>query len=472
MTFDQFLRIIRARWKLALSIFVLAVLGTVIGSLVFPKKYAATATVIVDSRPDAVSSPSAFAPNASNMAFLATQIDVIQSPRVAMQVVRDMRLADSAQLRANWIKDTKERGSYEAWVAELIGKGLKVRPSRESSVIDIEYEGADPLFSASMANAYAKAFIDTSVQFRVNPARQFSDFFEDRARLAREKLERAQQALAEAQKAKGIIATEERLDVETLRLNDLAQQVTSLRALKDDALSRSVETSRNPERATDVINNTLVSSLKSDLARAEVRLQELLEKYSDAYPTVIEQRASVAKLRSQVNQEISRVSGSLGTSSTITKTRESDAIAAYEAQREKLMKLKEARSELAVLEREVDSAQRIYEAIMARLSQSNLEGSTSQAGVTILSPATEPTTASSPKLLLNTAIAAVLGALLSVMAALGIELFDRRIRSSDDLVQLLDVAVIGALPGPAGKTSLLGRLRKSERASSNRPALA
>lgn len=469
MTFDQFLRILRARWKLTLSIFVLVVLAAIVGSLVFPKKYEASATVIIDSRPDAVS-PLQTLGGASSMSYLATQIDVIESRAVAQRVVRTMRLGENQTLRADWEKESKGRGNYEVWLADLMSKGVKVKPSRESNVIAIGYEGSDPAFAAAMANAFATAYIDTTVQFRVNPARQYSDFFEERARLARAKLEQAQQKLTQAQEAKGILATDERLDVEVQRLSDLSQQVLALRANRADAQNRSRESQRNPSGSPEVIANQLVATLKTELARSEIKLSELLERYGDMHPTVINERANVSNLRSQIQRETNLVTRSLGVTSTVSVNREAEINSAYEAQRDKIMKLKTARSELSVLEREVENAQRIYDAIVARLSQTNLEGSTSQAGVMILSPATEPTKPSSPKILLNILISMVLGALLAMMAAMGIELIDRRVRSSDDLTQLFEVAVLGTLPSPDKRPSRI-RLTLSQPKRHNRAAL-
>lgn len=464
MSFDQFIRILRARWKLALGIFVVTVLGTVIGSKLFTKKYTASATVIVDAKPDPITLQSNLGVN--GMTFLATQIDVIESRAVALQVVRSLRIGDTPSLRADWQKESNGSGDYEAWVADLMSKGLKVKPSRESNVIEISYEGTDPRFAASMANAFAQAYIDTTVKFRVNPARQYSEFFEERAKLARSKLEQAQNALAEAQKARGIIVTDERLDVEMARLNDLSQQVLLLRSDRAASRNRSVESTRDPTVAPDVINNQLISTLKADQARSETKLSELLERYGDKHPSVIEERSNLARIKSLIQREISHVSRSLGVASDISTGREKDINAAYEAQRERVLKMKEARSELAVLEREVDSAQRVYDAIMTRLSQTNLESNTSQAGVMVLSAATPPMTPSSPRVLLNTALSAVIGFLLAMIAALILELLDRRVRSADDLGQLLGVTVLGTLPGAESKPRQ--RLRFG---SSKQPAL-
>lgn len=128
--------------------------------------------------------------------------------------------------------------------------------------------------------------------------------------------------------------------------------------------------------------------------------------------------------------------------------REAEAVAAFEAQRQRLLKLKETRTDLQVMEKEVETAQRIYDSIQERLSQTNLESQTSQSGIYLLSSATEPITATSPRIFLNTAVSLVLGTLLALMVGLTVELFDRRVRSPLDIHQALDIPVIGVLPAP------------------------
>lgn len=471
MTFDQFLRIIRARWKLALSIFLFSVVATVVGSLIFPKKYAAVSKVLIDGRPDPISGNSTPA-NLSNMTMLATQIDIIQSERVARQVVSTLKVGDNASWHADWVKDTKERGDYTAWVADVISKGLKVSlSSRESNVIEITYEGSDPVFSATLANAFARAYIDTSVQVKVAPSRLYNDFFEERSRVAREKLDAAQQKLAAAQRERGILATDERMDIEMARLADLSSQVMALRALKSEANVRTTESRRDLDGSIEVMTNPAIAALKSDIGRTEAQLQQLLSRYGDRHPTVLELRANIESAKAQLRRETARISTSLGMNSTMSNSREAVADQAYLAQREKLMKMKESRSELAVLEREVENAQRMYEAIMARMGQTTLESASVQSPVSVLSEAVEPTEASSPKLVLNTIIAVVLGALVAVIAALASELFDRRIRSSDDLTELLETPVLGLLPGPVAKSSGKFSLPKRLSRSNDRPAL-
>lgn len=459
MTFSQFLHIIRARWLLVTSVFTVIVLATAIISWLLPKSYDATATVMVDVRPDPVSGMGAG--TMQNATILATQVDIIKSPTVARKVVLSLNLADNPELRLRWQKEAKARGDYVTWVSEVIGKGLDVKPSRESNVIDINYNGSDPAFAAIMANAFAKAYIDSTVQIRVNPAKQYADYFDERVKIAREKVEMAQNKLSAAQKEKGIIATEERLDVETQRLAELATQVTALRGLRADTSSRSAQASARADQTPDVLSNALIVSLQAESSKLEGRLQELLERYGDAHPSVVETKASLSSVKQRIQTETRKITSSLGMMNSVAGSREAQAQAAYEAQREKLLKLKDARSELAILEREVDSAQKIYDSLQARLSQTNLESNSGQSNIYMLAAATEPTKPASPKVMLNIALSAIVGSLLALMAALGVEMFDHRVRSPGDLVQALDLPVLGVLPTP----------QKPRRFAFKRPAL-
>lgn len=446
MTFDQFLRIVRARWLLAAGIFLTIVLVTVVATLIWPKSYRASASVMVETRPDPVSAVGSML-GMTTTSMVATQLDIITSPRVAIGVVQMMGLTRSEEMRSKWESDTGGKGNFESWVADLISKNLTVRPSRESNVIEIQYESPQPAFAAALANAYARAYIESSTQLRVTPARQYTEFFEERAKLARDKLERAQNALVEAQKAKNIIATDERLDIENQRLLELSQQVLALKAIKVESSGRSAQANARPDQVSEVLNNSVVASLKSQMAIQEAQLNQLSERFGPMHPQVLELTASIETLRSRINNEINRVARSVGSNADVNSTRVREAVAAYDEQRAKVLRMKQERSELAVLERELDSAQRVYDAIQLRLSQTSLESNNSQAGVSLLHAATEPAKHSSPSMTLNLGLSIVMGMLLGLIAVLGIELMDRRVRSSFDIVDTVELPVLGVLPG-------------------------
>src|SRR5205814_8796939 len=134
--------------------------------------------------------------------------------------------------------------------------------------------------AAGLANAFSQAYIATTLELRTDPARQFTSFFGAQSKDARETLERAQSKLSSFQREKGIIASDERIDVETARLNELSSQLVQLQAISSESGSRQVQAQgASGDRLQEVLGNPLIASLKADLTRNEARLQELNSKY-------------------------------------------------------------------------------------------------------------------------------------------------------------------------------------------------
>jgi polysaccharide biosynthesis transport protein len=229
-------------------------------SLTLSKKYTGSASVVIDFKPDPISA--AFYGGAPPPALMATQVDIIKSDRIGQRVVRNLKLAETPGVKKQWQDATDGQGSLEAWLVELIERNLEVLPSRESSVITVTYKAADPKFAAAMANAVVQAYVETSLELRVDPARQYAGFFDVRAKDARETLEKAQSHLSAFQKQAGIVATDERLDVETARLNELSTQLVALQAISAESRSRQTQaTSNQSDRLQEVLLNPVVGGL-------------------------------------------------------------------------------------------------------------------------------------------------------------------------------------------------------------------
>ncbi|MFY8117880.1 MAG: chain length determinant protein EpsF [Roseateles sp.] len=458
MSFAQFLSILRARKMLFLAVLLAVLVPAVVVSLLLPKKYTATASVVVDVKPDplaAIAYQSMMTP-----AVMATQIDILQSDRVARRVVRGLRLTENPQIREQWLEDTKGEGDLETWLIERFQKELDVKPSRESSVINVSYSAADPRFAAALANAFVQAYIDTAVELRVDPAKQHSSFFDARAKEAREALEIAQGKLSAFQSENGVVMTDERMDIENQRLNELSTQLVMLQSLSAEATSRQAQaTAGSADKLAEVTSNPVVSQLRADLSRQEARLQEISARLGDNNPQVVELKANINELRQRLDAEVKRLSAGVGISGNISRQREAQTRAELEAQRAKVLKMKQVRDEGALILRDVENAQRNYDTIMQRLSMTSIESQATSSNASLLSPAVAPLLHSSPKVLLNTVLALFVGLLLATGVALAAELRDRRVRDVADIEGLLGLPVIGLLPGPNAK-STFGR--KSE----------
>ena len=454
MTLRQLLLIIRTRFWLIAGMLAATVVAATAVSFLLPKQYVATSAVVVDVKsPDPVAGM--YLPALTMPAYMATQVDVVNSARVAQKVVKLLNLENDQKTQAAWQKATEGKGSIESWIAASLKLGLEIKPARESNVINISFKANDPGRAAAVANAFARAYIDTTVELRVEPAREYARWFEEQGKVLRNNLEAAQNRLAEYQQRKGIVSSDERLDYETAKLNELSTQLTLVQTQLVDASSKARAGGALPE----VAQNSLVMNLRADVARLEAKLQDSAGNFGKNHPQYQRMEAELVELKSRLAAETRYVASGLAATQAASRGKETELRAAIEKQRQRVLEIKRERGELGVLQRDVEAAQKAFDAVSQRFNQASLESQSRQTNVAVLTNASEPTSPTSPKVLINIVASIVLGALLGLAAAIGLEFLDRRVRSPDDLADLLDLPLLGAIPhAQSGVSSEMRRL--------------
>ncbi|MGL6072311.1 chain length determinant protein EpsF [Craterilacuibacter sp.] len=439
MNFYQLLLIMRARYRLGLIVLMLTLLTTLLVSMSLPREYTAETSVVLDVKsPDPIAGmvfSGMMAPS-----YMATQVDIINSERVARQVVRSLKLEQGPGVREQWLAASKGKGEMIGWLSGMLKTGLNVMPTRESNVIRIEFTATDAAFAAAAANAFAQAYIDTNIGLRAEPAQQYAQWFESQTAIQRRQLQAAQKALSDFQQQTGIVSGDERVDYETARLNDLSSQLTQAQSQGQDVKSK--QRGAN-DTLPEVMQSPLIIQLKTDIARQESQLRELVAKTGVNHPQVRSLSAQLSDLKQTLAAETRKVRISLGTSGQISLYKEADIKAAIEVQKQKILDLKKQRDAISLLQMEVQNAQRAFDGVTQRASQSKLESQMVQTNVSVLNPASAPLLPTRPKILLNLLVSAFLGMLLGVGSILLRELLDRRVRSAEDLVLLSGAPLLG-----------------------------
>jgi len=438
MNLTQFLLILKARFLIVLLTLGTTVAAVVTVSLLLPKSYKATATLVVDSK---YKDPVTGALLAAQMtpSYMATQVDIIKSQNVALKVVDSLKMADNASTRQQAAESGQDP---RLWLADILLKQVDVQPSRESSVINIAFEAADPRFAAIVANGFARGYIQTNLDLRIEPARQTNVWYDEQIKQLRENLEQAQARLSDYQRKKGLVASDERIDVETARLAELSSQLVAAQSSTFDSMSRQRQ---SKDALAEVLNSPIVQGLKVDIARGEAKLSELESKVGRNHPQYQQAQAELESLRQKLDTEIKTATATVSTTARVARGREEELRAALAAQKSRMLSLKQQRDEASVLVRDMENAQRLYDLALQRYGQTRLEAQATQTDIAILNPAVPPTQPSSPKVMRNALIAVFMGTLLGVGFAFLMELIDRRVRTSDDLVVTLDIPVLGEM---------------------------
>jgi uncharacterized protein involved in exopolysaccharide biosynthesis len=365
-------------------VFVLVVTVVAAGlfTLSLPKEYSASTSLVLTLN-DAGPFDQRGVPTQLAGAYVATQVDIISNRNVALKVADYLGLATTPEVAANFIRAHKakeppiDKVVNRDWVADALLSTINVQPGRESRVITINYKSASPVLAAEIANAFAEAYIDTTLQLSMEPAKRNASWFDSQLKVLQTRLEEQQEKLTSYQQAQGIVAVDERLDTETKRLDELSSKLTAAQAQTYDVQSRQLG-EQHPEykRAIDT----------------ERSLQGMLQ-----------------------------------------------------AQKNKVLKVKQERDQLDLMVRDVDNTRSMYDAAIQRYYQTNMESQFNQTNIAVLSKAVVPDKPSGPRIFLNLGLATFLGLAFGVGFSIIAEMLNRRVRIESDLQNELGLTVLASI---------------------------
>lgn len=451
MTFLQFIRLLKARWLMLVAG---ALIGLALGLgwvLFTTKTYQATAQVLVDVRsPETVGRQSSSPQDQLAPDYLSTQMDILRSARIRAKVVERLGLANDAAARKSFEKSGTP-GPFEQFLANRLANGLQLVPSNSSRVISINYTAKNADFAARVANAFAEAYREVSVELLVEPARETADWYRIRAQEVQHDLGAAQARLSAKQRELGVTADADQTDADVARLTGLSTQLAQAQA------ERAVTGARGGGGALpDAMASPVVQGIQAELAKLEAQRQQLAQVAGPNNIDLIQLNSQIAGLQQKLNEQRALISRTAAAAAAQSAASENSLSAAVQQQRARVIEARANRSELALLQQDVDNLRQTYEQIVSRRSQLGILSEGSQTNVAFLAPAMAPAKPYWPRPLLMLAIGLLAGLLAGGAVAIAIELSDQRIRNADDHESWLGIPNLGTISGASPAPMQIG----------------
>lgn len=430
MTLIEFLRVLRARaWIVALA-FLLVVAAVSAVSLQLPEKYTATSEVVIHSK-EPISDT--FSPFRDSSAYISTQVDIIRSRKVALRVVDRLELAKTAAQREQ--------------MATVLMDHMRVDPGIQGSrVVYLSVTWANAKFAAAAANAYAEAYKQTNLDLNVEPARQSAKWFDNELTRLRDHLDKSQQRLTRYQENKSILTTTEGMSTEEARLHQLMTQLVAAQGKTSDADARLQQLTMLKRKGRiddlpEVLANAEIQELRGKLLDEQQRLSSITPAHPDYAATL----DAITELRQELRARLDAVIAEARNQANLARAREAALRRSLEHQEDQVKRVKRDSSGLPALMREAESARSAYDDALKRYATASMYSHNSLPDVTILTEADVPARPSSPDVTFNLILSIPAGILLGVSLALVWELFDRRVRTEDDLVEVSKLPLIGTI---------------------------
>jgi len=492
---DYWRIILKHRWTV-LTFFIIIATTVAIYTVTLTPTYRASTTIKIDrERPQILSFQEIGSPGTPlyDPEFMGTQQKLLQSRSLARRVADMLKASGQPVLTAqerpssgevkgalfSWLKNPFSRQSAptsqpggdqvlaaqqaESRQADRLSGMLTVEPVKSSNLVKIAFTTPAPQLSARLANAWAKAFIDQSLELKYNATIQASEWLSKQLQEVLTKLEQSEAKLHAFANEKGILTIGEKKDIVTTKLADLSEALTKAQGerISKEALYRQSQ-GIGFESIPVVLENGLISNLKTEYYKLDGEYQRLSETFKPDYPKMVRMREGIAQLKRRLDTEIRRVVDAIKQEYEAAVRKEKLLQAAVDEQKRLAIKLNQDFAQYDIIKREVDTNRQLYASLLERLKQAGVSQGLATSNVQIVDMAEPPSAPYSPNRSRNMLLGIVLGLIVGIGMAFFFDYLDNTVKSPEDLERVLGISSLALIPALSTVTS-----RKANRGDQN-----
>src|SRR5450631_2511366 len=471
------------------------VVGATIVALT-PSRYTAQTDMIIDTKKVTwTQSEMASENRLVEDASVESEIETTKSEKVAAAVVHRLHLdedpeflgADQGLTRrilllfkfGTRLEQPRSSDEVLRGVLDRVRGNLRVSRVGRSYIEQIAFTSLDPKTAATIANAFADAYVEDQLQAKFEATRRASVWLEQRIGELRQQASDAYKAVQDFKSENSIIigidgklASEVELDQLGIALAKARADTSQARA-KLDRISRVLEQRSDKENlsipdpvVTDALSNPVITKLRQQFLDDQNKESEWSARYGAEHTAARNLRAEMAALQRAIWDEISRIAESYKSELQIAKSQEESIDKRMGEVFQKSATTRQSQVRLRELETAANTYRGIYETFLTRFTQSVQQQSFPSTEARIVTVASPPNSRSSPKLGLTLALAAICGLGFGVMLAFAREQMNRQIHTRAELEKLLGTSCLAVLPAFAQKKPVLRKLRGATRESS------
>lgn len=457
-------------WRLALKhrlliggiLLASLVIGTA-ATLIMTPIYAATTTLQIDreaTRILNVDDTSPQEPLNQGEEFYQTQYGLLKSRSLAERVVESLGLASSDAFIVTMGADVPEgdaasrRTLRRNLVIDLVQENLGVAPVRGSRLVNVSFNSPDPALSARVANAFAENFIQANLDRKFESSKYARQFLEERINQTKARLEDAERQLVAYATAQQIInvseASDENGGAQSLASNNLVQLNSALAVARTNRVAaeekwRQAQASSLGSLA-EVLDNPTAQRLSEERAKLDAQYQQNLRIYKPDYPDMLALKSQIDELDRQIRTLSQDIRNSIRSAYLIAANQERSLLAQVNGLKGDVLDLRDRSIQYNILLREVDTTRTLYDGLLQRYKEVGVTGAVTANNISIVDAARAPVKPAKPNLLMNLAMAFVVGLGLGLLGAFVLEALDESLATPDDVESKLGVPVLGVIP--------------------------
>jgi succinoglycan biosynthesis transport protein ExoP len=449
------------RWPLFVSVTVVVVLAAVVAALVIRPVYEASANIRIDpiqkSGPDFEALATGGLPD---QALVDTEVKIMQSREVAQGVVASLNLVADPEFNPT-LKHPPSAGAQTVKALELtadvVAKHLRVVREGATYIVSLHFKSFNPAKAANIANAFARSYLQASIDAKIREAGQQSVWYMQRMGAVSAAARQADAQLAQYKAANGITDASGGDTVVQQQIGTVTEQLASAEAAAAAARSsantaRQQMTQGGVDSVSSVLNSATIIELRKERADLLRERDEIMTRYGPKHPETVKITQQVQGLEQQIRDESQRIIAGLDNDARSAEAKATSLRGELGELKGELTKNSRASVEADSLKREADAKNAMVSQLASSAQRAEQQQHVDQSQATLVALAVAPNQRAFPSLRLFTALGLAVGLLLATGATVAAETLDSGLRSGEEVERGLGVPFIAFSPLLTGRT--------------------
>lgn len=411
-----------------------------------PRAYQATAIVMLEDNPLNLED---FADVTGGKKFdnmtVLTETKVIQSPALAMQTIKALKLAENAEFNPG--------GDDEKAVLNKFTQNLKVTSQNTARVIEISFRSSSPELAAQIANAHAEAYLAAQIEFKKQRVETLGRWFEEKVKDLKNDVTEKSLAVSRFRAQENLILGKDDQELIYQQISDISAQLAPLEVTRYTAQGKlqaaeSLVADGQNVSFQEEFNSPAIQEMKTQASLLASTVGAMRAQYGPKHPKVRAAQRELAAVNEAISRETQAMRATLqndeaaaGAQADLLRQRLNELQEQANTLREKMITLKSLQVEQEASQKLLDSFLVNYENIQSQVTFARPDA-------VIVSSAVPPAKPAPPgRALLLLGVIAFAGCL-SLAVVFVIEVLRGGIRNFDD-VRKYGQKPIGIMPETA-----------------------
>ncbi|WP_313199132.1 polysaccharide biosynthesis tyrosine autokinase [Rhizobium sp.] len=476
---DQLMAAFRRQWRrVALSMFVVTILGGCYALTAVPEYTASTSVLIDSDNSQIMQQLSASGGVIDDEGAVLSQIELMKSIAVATKVVDKLNLPNNVEFMGGgrgrfsetltiirsmvnpkrWFgsnteqlpnSDPDQRKRREA--IDRILNNVGVARLGRSYVIVVAYTAKSPQLATVIVSAIAEAYLNDKLDAKYDATRRAGYWLQDRVEELRQRSLESDLAVQKFRAANGLLVANDKLvsDQQLTELNSsliAAQADTAKSQARLDRIQSIINSGQTDAIVTDALESSVINAMRQKYLDASKRESEISSRLGDQHAQSVRLRQEMDEYRRLMFEELRRIAASYQSELDVAKSREQQLIESVRRATDVNVNASETQVQLRELERTADSYRNLYQTFLQRYQEAVQQQSFPITEARVVSPPMPPEKPSKPRVTFILAISAMLGLLLGLAQAAFSEFRDRFFRVGEQVRDVLGMEYLGAIP--------------------------